>query len=92
MRAARIVIPAMALLGAGSLGVTLFRIRRGAEEMSAQLGTRIEIEPLTGVWVITLSLALTLVGGLLFGRLPARGESYPDDPDAHGPTEIVHGD
>ncbi len=88
MRAARVVIPAMALLGAGSLGVTLHRIQNGADQLSVQLGTAVEIEPLAGVWVIALSLLLTVAGGFVFGRLPPVGDAYPHDSDTDGPGDI----
>lgn len=89
MRGARVVVPALALLGAGSLAVTLYRIHQGAEQMSARLGAAVEVESLSGVWVMGISLAVALVGGVLFGRLPQGGEPYPQGSEAEGPGDII---
>jgi hypothetical protein len=72
MRGARIVVPAMAGVGAASLAYTLFRIREGAVHLGAQLGVPVTVEPDLGVWVMASAMAIALVAGLRFGVVRRR--------------------
>ncbi|MEM9071262.1 MAG: hypothetical protein AAGE52_22340, partial [Myxococcota bacterium] len=77
MRGARLAIPLLCTLAAGSLGYTIWRIEAGAERWLRAYGREVEIEALFGVWVIGLGILVALWGGLRLGTLPtAKPPSY----------------
>jgi hypothetical protein len=92
MRGARIVIPALALVGLGSLAYTLYRIREGAAQMSESLQTTVSIEPEVGVWIMALAMAITLLGGLRLGKVARRNDELPHGAGPDGDGGIVMDD
>ena len=79
MRGARLAIPLLALLAAGSLGFTFWKMSAGAAQIVRAYGRDVLIEPRWGFWLMAVGVVLAFGGGLRLGAAKERKPRYRVD-------------
>ncbi|MBX3250200.1 MAG: hypothetical protein KF901_23680 [Myxococcales bacterium] len=76
LRAARLAVVGLVLLGAASVGLTLYRIHAGAGRVAQAYREEVPVTLLSGFWVCAIALTLALFAGVTLGRAPRTKQRY----------------